>query len=86
VTFSKAKAHELVETTGIASGAKLWLPVAVRLETECHYALRLLLNSSSLWLKSVATETRRVMPLSEQSFKIDDPALSRRVNRVEVRN
>ena len=50
-----------------------------------HYALRLVLNSSTPWRNSAATETRRVMSL-RTVIEIDDPALSRRVNRVEVRS
>jgi hypothetical protein len=42
------------------------------------------LNSSTPWRNSAATETRRGMSL-RTVIEIDDPALSRRVNRVDVR-
>jgi hypothetical protein len=73
-------------TVGIVSGAKLWLPVAVRLETDATMRSGCFSIHRRPWLKSAATETRRVMPLSEQSFKIDDPALSQSIGLRSVTN
>ena len=72
---------------GIAVGSEalVWVACGSPPGNRMHYALRLLLNSSTPKLESAATETRRVMPLANSHY-IDDPALSRRVNRVEVRD
>ena len=72
-------------TAGIASGAKLWVPVAVRLETEC------IMRSGCFSIHRRPSSNLRQPKHGESCCLANshlnyDPALSRRVNRVEVRN